>query len=225
MHFWACFLKSCLARPCTRLQGRPCRDSCSLRSCEPKSLFGKRPACLQSCLLRPWGSSRSGSCLRRWHCRNLAPKLSNVPLERQACSLWNPFHLCYSQTSETVLSASILLLYLTSISIRMKGSQSTTSHKRRVRGQEETVLSTSTHLSTAAELLHVLIPSARNSFNVDLLLIAFENADACFLNKRQRIHTWMWTCINISKHWRSGRGFEAFGSAPFLNVYQSAAVA
>lgn len=143
LHFWACFLKSGLARPCTRLQGRPCRDSCSLRSCEPKSLFGKRPACLQCHLLRPWGSSRSGSCLRRWHCRTLAPKLSNMPLERQACSLWNPFHLCYSQTSETVLSASILLLYLTSISIRIKGSQSTTSRKARVRGQEEAVLSTS----------------------------------------------------------------------------------
>lgn len=57
------------------------------------------------------GAPCSGSCLRRWHCRTLAPKLSNVPLERQACSLWNPFHLCYSQTSETVLSASILLLY------------------------------------------------------------------------------------------------------------------
>lgn len=134
LHFWARSLKSCLARPCTRLQGRPCRDSCSLRSCEPKSLFGKRPACLQSHLLGPWGRSRSGSCLRRWHCRTLAPKLSNVPLERQACSLWKPFHLCCSQTSETVLSASILLLYLTSISIRIKGSQSTTSRKTRVRG-------------------------------------------------------------------------------------------
>lgn len=88
------------------------------------------------------GAPCSGSCLRRWHCRTLAPKLSNVPLERQACSLWNPFHLCYSQTSETVLSASILLLYLTSISIRIKGSQSTTSRKTRVMGQE-TVLSTS----------------------------------------------------------------------------------
>lgn len=88
-----------------------------------------------------------------------------MPLERQACSLWNPFHLCYSQKSETVLSASILLLYLTSISIRIKGSQSTTSRKARVRGQEEAVLST----SALPHIYPLQQSSARDSFNVGLL--------------------------------------------------------
>ena len=56
------------------LQGRTVGDSCSLRSCEPKSLFGGRPACLQLCLLRQWESSQTSLSLSSLHWKGTAPK-------------------------------------------------------------------------------------------------------------------------------------------------------
>lgn len=48
------------AHQCVGLRGSTSGDSCSFRSCEPKPLFGNRPACLLLHLLRPWESSHSG---------------------------------------------------------------------------------------------------------------------------------------------------------------------
>lgn len=68
---------------CVVLQGRTVGDSCSLRSCEPKSLFGGRPACLQLCLLRPWESSQTSLSLSSSHWRGIAPNPFYMPMERK----------------------------------------------------------------------------------------------------------------------------------------------
>lgn len=104
------------ARQCVVLQGSTSGDSCSLRSWEPKPLFGSRPACFLLHLLRPWGSSHSGSCPRKWHCRNL-DQTSPKPTASETF-----FTSCTLEGYQPALSSSIVLLYLTSIPLRIKGS-------------------------------------------------------------------------------------------------------
>lgn len=91
---------------CVVLQGRTVGDSCSLRSCEPKSLFGGRPACLQLCLLRPWESSPTSLSLRSSHWRGTAPSPFYRPMERQQGSNRKRIH--FSIAGNRILASSDL---------------------------------------------------------------------------------------------------------------------
>lgn len=145
------------ARQCVVLQGSTSGDSCSLRSWEPKPLFGSRPACFLLHLLRPWGSSHSGSCPRKWHCRNLAPNLS------KAYSLWNLFHQLYSGRLPacTELFHCAAIFNINTIKDKRK-LELTYNHMCERTGDDD--------FSAASQrLLYVLVSSARKSFNADLL--------------------------------------------------------
>lgn len=140
-------------------------DSCSLRSCEHKPVFRNRPACLLLHLLRPWGSSHSASCLGEvctveiWH--QSSPKCRYKDKPSASETLFTDATVEGYQPS---LSSSTGLLNLTSMTLGIKGSWNgpTISHETRVRGQAVMVPSTS-------GLLFMLVSSACNSPNVDLL--------------------------------------------------------